>query len=158
MKLLISGTPCCGKTSFGDWLRDTHRFTHINLELEDFYLQHVILPALKQGFPCWISSCATHIVVTWGYPPNAVCYEIVRRFTDSGFSAWWFDADLVLARQKYLERDGIETTEQFFDPQAERLRNERHALEKLYAGHRVTTLTPEGYVDSELIFQIINEQ
>ena len=33
--LLICGMPTSGKTNFGNWLRDTHGWLHLDLELAD---------------------------------------------------------------------------------------------------------------------------
>jgi hypothetical protein len=73
----------------------------------------------------------------------------------AGFSAWWFDADLAVARKRYLERDGDEKTLGCFDTQAQRLRDSTAAIDALYDGKRIVTLNAQGYIGVEQVFDYI---
>jgi hypothetical protein len=152
MKLIISGVPCCGKTYFGDWLRDNHGFTHVNLEDRSLYLQQIIMTTIEQGFPCWVSTISENIVVTWGFSPNEDCCRIIRLFKSSGFEAWWFTSDYQLARNRYVDKYGENQTVQFFDPQIQRLQAATRTLEELYGVRHIETLCNEGYLAPNIIF------
>ena len=157
MKLIISGVPCCGKTHFGDWLRDNHGFLHINFEDQNLYLRSVIMPSIVQGLPCWLSSASKNIVVSWGYPPTPDCYRIIQCFQHSGFIPWWFDADHAVARARYVLRDGEGAAQQFFDPQAFKIKAEAAVIDRIYSDRKVTTLTESGYTDIESLFGILKK-
>jgi len=145
MKIIISGVPCCGKTHFGDWLRDNHGFTHANLEGRKVDATFIRPPSISLDLPDWLASLASNVVVTWGFPPNPQCIDIIKRFQATGFTAWWFDADHTVARSRYIIREGLENTERFFDPQIQKLKQAANALAPLYLQHRITTLTEAGY-------------
>jgi hypothetical protein len=117
MRLIISGVPCCGKTHFGDWLRDLHGHTHVNLEQRRTQTGVIMPPNLYDTLPRWVDLLAPHVVVTWGFPPYPPCIAVVQQFRELGFTAWWFSAPYDIARQRYLAREGLQATEQFFDPQ-----------------------------------------
>ena len=157
MKLIISGVPCCGKTYFGDWLRDNKGFAHVNLEAHDGFSQHVIGSNLQKAFAPWIASVSSNVVVTWGFLPNESCFGIIKGFMKNGFAAWWFDANHDVARKQYIERDGEEATCRFFDVQVQRLRDSRAAIDSLYNGRRVETLTDQGRMGVEQIFKHIQK-
>jgi hypothetical protein len=145
MKIIISGVPCCGKTHFGDWLRDNHRFTHANLEIRNANPLPVTPPDISGELPRWLSSLATNVVVTWGFPPNPACLGLIQRFRDAGFHAWWFDANHATARNKYVTREGIQRTEAFFDTQIQRINQAALDLDALYQHNTIETLTEHGY-------------
>jgi len=158
MKIIISGVPCSGKTRFGDWLRDVCGYAHINLEDESLYVQQVIGPSLLKGFPCWLSSTTQKVVVTWGFPPNDGCYRVIRAFEDSGFTPWWFDSDFQLARARYVARDGEERAQAYFDPQAQRIAEEKQRLELLYQKRRLATLASSGYLTPQTILGVLSSE
>ncbi len=155
MKLIVSGVPCCGKTHFGDWLRDFHGFAHANLEGRQSHRSQIHPPNITADLPDWLASIATNIVVTWGFPPNQPCIELIRRFQAAGFTAWWFDADYAVARIRYVDREGLERTEKFFDPQIQKLTQATSSLKALYLKHTITTLTNEGFKSVEEIYRTV---
>ena len=121
MKLIISGVPCCRKTDFGNWLRDTHGFEHFDLESPNTSGHPAMadLQVVLEGFRTGrsksgdtaisrMSALPKDVVVTWGYPRNDHCFGCINAFRQAGFSAWWFDGDLDLARTKYVQRDAEE--------------------------------------------------
>ncbi|MCX6981936.1 MAG: hypothetical protein NTV08_14450 [Verrucomicrobia bacterium] len=144
MKLIISGVPCSGKTYFGDWLRDVHGFAHANLESRNNPTL-ILPPKTTAELPDWLASLAANVVVTWGFPPNQDCIELIEKFQKVGFAAWWFAADHQVARNRYIERDGIEKTVKFFDPQIEQLSKASSILNALYENRTIETLVAIGY-------------
>lgn len=149
MKLIVSGVPCCGKTFFGDWLKNGKAFTHVDLELQDRFRQQAIGKNLQNGFPSWVGTIAKDVIVTWGFPPNECCFNLIKEFQHAGFSAWWFDADLDIARIRYIQRNGEEAVHQFFDIQARKLRDTKTTLDMLYIGQKIETLNAQGYAPVE---------
>lgn len=146
MKMIISGVPCCGKTHFGDWLRDEHGFAHANLEGRRTEGGVIVPPGLSLQLPLWLSSVSKNVVVTWGFPPTPQCMELINVFQKSGFTAWWFEADHDIARDRYISRDGIDNTVKFFDPQIAKLKAASSRLKATYGKHTIVTLTSEGYL------------
>lgn len=92
MKLIISSMPCCGKTYFGDWLRDAYDYTHVNLESRITAQGTVMPPKLYWEMPEWLAGLSSRIVVTWGYKPVLAGFDFIRRFEQAGFVPWWFEA------------------------------------------------------------------
>jgi hypothetical protein len=92
------------------------------------------------------------VVVTWGFPPNEACLNCIRRFRDSGFTPWWFNADQTVARERYIMRNGIQETEQLFDPQMVRIVQAKPDVDDIYQGHTIQTLSNDGYTSTEEIY------
>lgn len=95
MQLIINGFPCCGKSSFGDWLRDQHGYFHFDLEQNNGnglhpFIEKVILKTLGEDQISWIGTRANKIVVTWGFSPIEPCFNIIKLFQKYGFQPWWF--------------------------------------------------------------------
>jgi hypothetical protein len=112
-------------------------------------------PQMYATLPRWIASLAARIVVTWGFPPYPECIAIIEHFRQLGFTPWWFSAQYDLARQRYLAREGQQATEQFFDPQIERLQEAKAQLDAIYQDQSLETLTPDGYKPVEHIYDAI---
>jgi hypothetical protein len=145
MKIIISGVPCCGKTFFGDWLRDQHGFAHANLEERAMpNALPIPSPDMTVELPRWLASVATHVVVTWGFPPNAYCLDKITRFQDAGFTPWWFAAEYNVARARYVALHGQQKTEESFDPQIQLLEQAQAELTAIYQNYSIETLTAAG--------------
>ncbi len=155
VRLIISGVPCCGKTHFGDWLRDQHGHTHVNLEGRRTATGVVEAPHMYGTLPRWVALLASDVVATWGFPPNSQCIAIVQQFRELGFTPWWFAASYDIARQRYIAREGQQAAQQLFDPQVARLQEAKPQLDALYVDHSVETLTANGYAPEEQIYGII---
>ena len=155
MKLIISGLPCCGKTHFGDWLRDEHGFTHANLEPRLDNGLCVIPPTILDDLPRWIGSLGEKIVVTWGFLPSRSSFEIMQRFEAIGFVPWWFDADAAVARWRFIGRDGIERATTHFDPQIASITKARERIGNFYGERRIKTLSQSGYAPLNEIYDAI---
>ena len=107
MKIIISGVPGCGKTYFGDWLRDHHGFTHVNLEHRKVR-EHYIIPPQDLRLD-WLFTLSSKMVVTLPLtPPEDI--QLVKMFEAGGCKPWWFSANLELARARYVERPDVEAT------------------------------------------------
>jgi hypothetical protein len=151
MKLIISGVPCCGKTHFGDWLRDEHAFAHANLEQRAGAIP-MTPPNMSENLPAWLGSLGAKVVVTWGFPPNETCLKMIARFRDAGFTPWWFNADQAVARARYTTLYGNQKTQKLFDPQMVRIAQAKPDLDGIYQGHTIQTLSNEGYTSTEEIY------
>lgn len=149
MKLIVSGVPCCGKTFFGDWLRDSQGFAHIDLESLCAFRQLVIGKNLYNGFSHWVGSIARDVVVTWGFLPDADGFNLIKDFQRAGFSAWWFYADFDVARKQCVQRNGEEAVRRDFDAQAQRLRDVKATVDVIYTGRKIETLNVRGYLPVE---------
>jgi hypothetical protein len=98
---------------------------------------------------------ATDVVVTWGFPPDPQCIGLILRFRDLGFTPWWFAGEYDIARERYLALKEEQATEQWFDPQIERLKNAKAQLDAIYQNHSIETLTHVGNKPVEEINDII---
>jgi hypothetical protein len=146
MKLLINGFPCCGKTTFGDWLRDNHGYRHIDFEDGNGNVHCATLFA-SMGVtgvtpPPWTEK----VVATWAFMPSPDNYKVIGMLVSFGFTAWWFDGDLRLARERSIARDGLPNTVHHFDSQVTHLTNAREEIAKIYSGRMITTLSSAGYL------------
>ena len=91
MRLLICGVPGSGKTTFGNWLRDNHGYTHYDLERE-LYLGITQEP---------------NAVVTWGYAPDCIeSKKVVLKFIKAGYLPVWFGGDWEHSYNRYAKRTG----------------------------------------------------
>jgi hypothetical protein len=151
MKLIISGMPCCGKTYFGDWLRDQHGYTHVNLEGRVTVQGQIIPPTLYLELPEWLVSLSSSLVVTWGYKPVKLGFDFIGRFEAAGFEPWWFDTTPALSRQQYIMRDGEEQTVRLFDPLMEKLLESVPLISATYRERRIVTLDENGYLPPDMI-------
>jgi hypothetical protein len=154
MKWIISGVPCSGKTYFGDWLRDERGFAHINLEPRPAPFP-VAPPLLLPDLPGWLATVAGDVVVTWGFRPHEPAFDLITRFCDAGFTPWWFDADLAVARRCYAARDGMEATIALFDRQMKRITRAKPLLDALYERHTIRTLGRFGYRRAHEIYSVL---
>lgn len=151
MKLIISGMPCCGKTYFGDWLRDEHGYTHVNLESRLTSDGWIRPPSPYEGMPEWLTELAPHVVVTWGFRPVQAAFEFIRHFEAAGFVSWWFDTRPELSRQRYILRDGEDRTTRYFEPQMEKLLQAAPLISATYRERRLVTLEDSGHLAPEVI-------
>jgi hypothetical protein len=153
MKFIISGMPCCGKTYFGDWLRDAHGYTHVNLEPCITAQGTVMPPKLYWEMPEWLAGLSSRIVVTWGYKPVLAGFDFIRRFEQAGFVPWWFEADPGLVKKQYILRDGATMAKRDFGPQMEKLQESMPLISGVYRERRITTLNEDGYLPPEAILK-----
>ncbi len=126
---LISGISGCGKTVFGDWLRDHRGFTHIDMESFDGTPAHKIWDnAYSQNklslFVDHFRSETDKLVLTWGFRPSQL--NIVRAMQKAGIECWWFDAPEMIARDSFLNRNTV--NEAAFNVQIDAIR----ATQKLF--------------------------
>jgi len=156
VKLVINGFPCCGKTTFGDWLKDNHDYRHIDFE-DGNGNAHIATLSGSIGVmgvppPSWTD----RIVVTWAFIPSPHNFQVIETLVSLGFTAWWFEGDLGRARERSITRDGPNSVHQF-DAQVMHLTNAREEIAKFYSGRMITTLTPNGYLTCEKILAKINQ-
>lgn len=116
--LLISGMPACGKTSFGDWLRDNRGYVHVDLDAADclksaglppFWTEKERVATLDSDrlreFIRHLRTIGKPSVLTWSFPTDLV--DFVREMTSFGVIAWWFEADRLAARHRYAARGTV---------------------------------------------------
>lgn len=157
MRLIIGGVPCCGKTRFGDWLRDHHGFAHADLEPRRIASGPILPPQIHPELVPWLASLTSRIVVTWGFDPSAESFEVLRLFRDRGFIAWWFEGDFEIARRQYVKRDGEKAAREFFDGQRRLLKGAALQIDKFYGPNRLTTLTKSGLLNFPAIYDHIRQ-
>lgn len=99
MKILITGIPGMGKTTFGDYLRDIHGFVHINFE------DGVSLDNFAQNPDLFLTKYANNknVVITWGFVPDDMQTQMVKFIDSNGFKLIWFDGDRASAFREYTK-------------------------------------------------------
>lgn len=149
--ILISGVPACGKTSFGDYLRDNHGFVHIDLEARP-ERQHVLHTLWSRAYPNGLGSYFSElkkihpkVVMTWGFPYG--CLPLIPNIQQMGVDCWWFDGDMDKAEAEWIKREGHPPSgvaRQQFD----NLRVHAGEFPAIYGNKFVRTLDKSGYVKS----------
>jgi hypothetical protein len=149
--LIISGVPACGKTAFGDWLRDERGFRHLDMEAPQQQAQtarlwteyqvgkfaeiRMVLDRLREGNP--------KLVVTWGFIPNSIGIGLLHMFQDVGFQPWWFTGPVAVARHAWVQRDNRPDAS-LFDAQMRRIDAVSADLNGLYVSTTLRTLEDDG--------------
>lgn len=147
--------PCCGKTFFGDALRDRHGFAHANLEQRPTPEGTIVPPGSSFELPHWLASLTDNVVATWGFAPCPGWLDLLNRFADAGFTPWWFYADPRVARACYASREGEKKTADRFDPQMHLLERAKDELRAFYEERMIETLIEDGYRSIDEMFATI---
>jgi hypothetical protein len=156
VKILINGMPCCGKTYFGDMLRDTHGFAHANLEQREIPgATTIVPPGSSFELPNWLASLSDNVVTTWGFAPIPGWLDLLNRFVDAGFVPWWFYSAHSVARARYISREGKQKAVDRFDPQIDLLERAKDELDAFYGERQIETLTEGGYKPANEIYTIL---
>jgi len=91
-----------------------------------------------------ISAARTHrpdVVIDWGFPPAAL--PIVRKLTEDGVQAWWFDGNRSVALDVFLSRKGHPATREDWDRQLASIDAHWPEIEPLF-GERVLSVIAAG--------------
>lgn len=145
--LFLAGIPASGKSHFGQWLQATHDYLHIDAELPgqlDVHGLHQtwdagIAQTNAQAFVEAVRALGRSVVLNWGFPPN--CLPFIRSLGSTGFTLWWFDADLSAARSAYGE---IGRPVEIFDRQIANIRVRWPAIHDVFAPNIINTLDSAG--------------
>ena len=143
--ILVAGTPASGKTSFGDYLRDKKHFLHVDIEeFEGSYFHAVWAAALRLKdvslFLNTLKERSHNTVLSWGFHLDDL--QIVADLKRAGVRLWWFEADEVRARERFISRsaDSID----LFEAQMKRIKNNRGKIEELFQPNMLTTLRSDN--------------
>jgi shikimate kinase len=139
--ILISGTPCCGKTTFGDWMSKEHGFIHIDMETFQGTDHHRVWESTWRHsmpeFVEYLRGLSDKVVLTWGYRPIEE-FPIVRTMRAAGITCWWFDEPEMLARDANRVRGTV--SESTFDAQIQRIRSAQTQLLDFYGDRICVTM------------------
>jgi hypothetical protein len=168
--LLICGLPASGKTAFGNWLRDTCGFLHIDLERSDclaanelprFWARRIweLDPPAVHAFIHHLLTLDRPTVMTWGFSVD--CLPLVQAMASAGAVPWWFEADRLAARRSFASRqtiirDGLPQPgvpdPAAFDRQFGALAAHWEAIAPIFDTRVLRTLAPDGvYLPPETI-------
>jgi hypothetical protein len=175
--LVICGMPASAKTTFGNWLREIHGYLHVDLELKDcltanglpaFWSRRILEldPPGVQAFVRRLAALEQNTVMTWGF--HIDCLGLIEEMTAAGAIAWWFEADRLAARQKFVERgtiirDGVTQpgTPDLcrFDQQFGTLASHWAEIARVFGDRVIRTLGPDGsYLDPKAIYGHITRE
>src|SRR5437867_1012698 len=118
MILLVSGTPAAGKSTYCRWLEQEHGFMHFDIDAQMFQgtgveraWNSIFQPGGSvQPFIRTLHQWLRSVAIDWGFPPARL--GVVRDLKEEAVDIWWFQADKIAARHKFLER-GVHAVEDF---------------------------------------------
>jgi hypothetical protein len=120
--ILLSGILATGKSTFAHHLACEHGFAHYDLER---YPRGWPRPELKgmwdadrSAFIAQVRQHHDRIALDWGFPVS--CLSWVEELPNCGVKLVWFDGDIVIAREIFVQRSGIAVEE--FDKQVAEIR------------------------------------
>jgi shikimate kinase len=162
-KILITGIPGCGKSTFGRWLRDTHGYTFINMEAEPLSAESLDAAGLRASWESFHSgedrkqfiedvTSKSPIVLDWGFPLGAS--GTISALIRSGIDSWWFDGDRLTAREYFAKRNTVPLIN--FDIQFANIAGNWNLVETMFRRHIIkVALTDGSLLPPEKIFEII---
>jgi hypothetical protein len=142
---LIGGVPACGKTTFGDYLRDKKGYLHVDMESFQDSWHHRIWEAARRAddltlFVELLAREGRPVVLTWGFHPSDL--DIVKALRALDVFIWWFDADEAAARTNYIARGTGEIAA--FDAQIQRIKKSWSAIHPIVSPRIIRTLDESG--------------
>lgn len=157
--MLVTGIPGAGKTTFGNWLKTNLFFHHFDMEkdLRDMPdLKDKWRDGLDSGdygaFLTQVRQLSKNIVMTWGYPEQAV--HLARHGEKLGLISFWFDGDRPVSRRCWLARERIPLDyphDCYFDHLVGQVTPSE--IVEVFDQRTVSTITEAGHVDAEIIFK-----
>src|SRR5262249_26321732 len=102
MRILIAGIPGMGKTTLGDYLRDTRGFSHVDTETGENLREAWKDP---EGFISKLVDMSGDVVVTWGFVPDKKFINLVDLLKQRGFKLIWLDGNRDFALRAFIERN-----------------------------------------------------
>jgi hypothetical protein len=117
--LLLTGVPGTGKTTLGNYLRESQRFRH--LDFEDMQTLGRYLGDGLDGLSRRVEKLRQgrrDVVITWGFLPDPQL-PYVLELRRLGFDWVWLDGDRDAARRVFLERGTV--SEELLDAQLTRI-------------------------------------
>lgn len=171
--LLVCGMPATGKSTFGNWLRDTRGYLHLDLELCDclsanglplFWSEQHVWNLDSDGlsrFIDYLRKLGKGVVMTWAFHTDLI--DFVHSIKERGVTLWWFEGDRLAGRTKFEERGqvlrkgvlSIGTSDAgIYDWYVESVVSRWAEIEPLVRGKVIRTLSPDGtYLDPEEVYQ-----
>ncbi len=131
MRLLVTGVPCTGKSTFSRWLANEHGFVVCHSDHDPNFIQDAATAA----------STGKKVVLDWGIPAGAL--DFAKRFIDEhGFDCWWFDGDIETAKQVFISRPGHHASLADWDIYINGLRTHATQYASLYDDRLIRRLEP----------------
>jgi hypothetical protein len=146
--LFLAGIPGSGKSTFGRWLQSAHGVLHIDAERDNKLVSLGLKGAWDQGFVTGsfaeftqaVHRLGAPVILDWGFPVG--CLNAAIAIRSAGFSSWWFEADLQLARREFLMRGDARA--QSFDSQVLEINRNREAIDRAFHPNIIEVLSATG--------------
>lgn len=97
--ILLTGISGSGKSSYAKHLQAEHGFHYIPTDFHEENIREVL--DMNDGFVDRYLSKYPRVVMEWGFRPEYLGYVLLLK--KQGAKLFWFNADPVFARSKYLE-------------------------------------------------------
>ncbi|MGD1156535.1 MAG: hypothetical protein ABSA41_11970 [Terriglobia bacterium] len=155
--ILISGVPATWKSSYCRWLGQQKGFLHLDFDkllrgqgsIEKLSFVQVLQTAGVEAFIATAQRNGNTVVIDWGFPPNNL--PAVRELQAAGVEVWWFEGERQIARQKFIERGGVDP--RCFDVQMDAIEANWLEISRVFGPHAIETLHSDGtYTEPEEIF------
>jgi len=129
-RLLVTGVPCAGKTTFARWLASEHAFTAFLADHDQNWTVDLVA-AVNDG---------KDVILDYGIPAGSI--PTVRQWLiqDLGFQAWWFDADPEASLEVFVARQDHPATRADWVRYMDGLRTHADEYASLYDDRVIRTL------------------
>jgi hypothetical protein len=158
----LLAVPATGKSSYGRWLEENHGFIHVDVENSQPEAKDE-LRSLVWADPNQLiqhlKTLRSNVILDQGFVPHPETIEHLKVLKEQGVDLWWFNADRVVARQAFAERnESLEPQNQIsleaFDRQMGLIETHWDSLDSLFQPNILETLRPDrSRLDHEIIYR-----
>jgi hypothetical protein len=145
--LFVAGIPGTGKSHFGQWLAHNRGYIHVDAEIPGDLERAGLRSLWDEAYRT--AECirlAEHIrrlgrplIFNWGFPLHSLPIAVALK--TAGFDSWWFDADLIAARQAFSEH-GLNGNS--FDLQVASIQSSTQSINALFEPKKILVLDKLG--------------
>lgn len=122
--ILICGIPGSGKSTFGKYLQDKHKYTYVPMDVSEWFdkemqsLWNKVFEAKRQynaveKFVCYLHDNYENVVLDWNFPITQL--EVVELLKRQWCEIIWLSTSIPIARKRFLKKNINSAT--YFDSQ-----------------------------------------
>ena len=145
-RVLLSGIPGSGKSSYGQALATHAGFVHLDLEkpgvLKSYGLEGAWGSVFSTGSAAELATALdalrAPVALDWGFPVRWL--SAVASLANAGITPWWFDGDRSAARTAYVAREA--NNGDAWDAQVRSIDQSWRQIERVMGAHAVQAIAP----------------